>query len=147
MPNNINGILIGGILPAIFFGTSTIFLKASNKSGISLNYYLLFAGIGVVFISLLSFIVFKEQIVNPKSAFYSSILGVLWSGGVILMAMGVTKYGIPVSILAPIVATNSLVTVVLGFLIYSEWRDLNIVRLSIGALFIIIGGILVAQSQ
>lgn len=147
MLQNYSGIIIGGIIPVFLFGLSGLFLKTCSRTGVSLNYYLLFSGVGVLFVGLLSFVLVKENFVNCKSAFYSSLVGALWGGGAVCMALGLVKYHVPVSVLAPIAATNSLVTVLLGFLIYAEWRDVDVVRLLIGGALIIAGGILVAQSQ
>jgi transporter family protein len=147
MLNTYAGIIIGGLIPALLFGISGLFLKASTRSGISFNYYLLCAGLGAVVIGLASFFVCKEHTVNYKSAFFASLVGLFWGGGAVLMAIAVIKLAMPVSIIVPIVATNSLVTILLSFLVYSEWRNVQIVKLIIGAALIVIGGILVSQAN
>lgn len=147
MINTYTGILIGGVIPAIIFGTAGIFVKASTKCGISPNYYLLFAGIGVLCLSAISFLFLKDQIVNVRSAAAATTLGFLWAAGTALMAVGVMRFAVPISVAAAIAGTNSLVTVLLGFLIFAEWRDVNIYKLIIGVILIVAGSILVAQSK
>jgi transporter family protein len=146
MSTNVTGIILGGLMPAIVFGLSGLFLKTSGKSGISLNYYLLFCGVGVMAAAALSFLIFKDHILNFKGAVSSFLVGFLWAVGATLMVAAVAYAKIQISVLAPIVAANSLVTVLLGFAVYSEWQTVDLLKLLAGAVLVIAGGILVAQS-
>ena len=61
-----------------------------------------------------------------------------------LVAIAITHYKTPLSILAPLYNTNTLVAVVGSLLIFSEWRDVNVVKLLMGSILIIGGAVLVS---
>jgi len=147
MNSNYIGMILGGIIPAIIFGIGGIFVKASNQQGISFNYFTLLSGIGVIVISLLSFIVFKEKLINVKAGLNAFLVGATWACGVLLIAMAIAKYDIPISIISPLNCTACLFTVLLALLIFSEWKEINAIRLFIGTVLIIAGAMLVSTSS
>ncbi len=147
MNSNYIGMILGGIIPAIIFGLGGIFVKASNQQGISFNYFTLLSGIGVIVISILSFIVFEEKSINIKSGLNAFLVGSTWACGVLLVAMALTKYNTPMSIIAPLNGTACLFTVLLALFIFSEWKEINAIRLFIGTVLIIAGAMLVSTSS
>ena len=147
MNSNYIGMILGGIIPAIIFGLGGIFVKASNQHGISFNYFTLLSGIGVIVISLLSFIVFKEKSINVKSGLDAFLVGSTWALGVLLVAMALIKYNTPMSIISPLNCTACFVTVLLALIIFSEWKNLHVIRLVVGTVLIIAGAILVSSSS
>jgi drug/metabolite transporter (DMT)-like permease len=147
MNSNYIGMILGGIIPAIIFGLGGIFVKASNQQGISFNYFTLLSGIGVIVISILSFIVFEEKSINIKSGLNAFLVGSTWACGVLLVAMALTKYDTPMSIISPLNGTACLFTVLLALFIFSEWKEINAIRLFIGTVLIIAGVMLVSTSS
>jgi transporter family protein len=72
-------------------------------------------------------------------------MGLSWGSGSVLVAIAINNYKTPLSVLAPLYNMNTLVAVVGALFIFSEWRDVNVVRLIIGSLLIIGGGVLVSS--
>lgn len=146
LSSNILGILIGGIIPAVVFGIGGVFVKASNQQGISLAYYILFTGIGVLIISLIAFFILNERAINFKSGAYAFTMGATWVVGALLVAFALKKYNTPMSIISALNCTACLFTILLSLIIFSEWKETHVVRLIIGSLMIVIGAMLVSTS-
>jgi drug/metabolite transporter (DMT)-like permease len=146
MSKNMLGILVGGLIPALCYGLAGIFQKSSTQGGISLPYYILASGIGVVIVGMVLAIFTQEKMITLESGGYAMAIGLFWALGMTLVAVALSKYNAPVSKLAPLYNMNTLVTVVLGLIIFSEFKEINTVRLLIGALLIVVGGTLVANS-
>ena len=138
------GIIIGGIIPALLFGISGICQKLSTQHGISTGAYILSIGIGVVMVGAVLCLWNTEQTYNVKAVIPALALGLCWATGVVLVAIAITHYKTPLSILAPLYNTNTLVAVVGALLIFSEWRDVNVVKLLMGSVLIIGGAVLVS---
>jgi len=138
------GIIIGGIIPAVLFGISGICQKLSTQHGISSGAYILSIGVGVVMVGALLCLWNTEQAYNVKAIIPALALGLCWATGVVLVAIAITHYKTPLSILAPLYNTNTLVAVVGALLIFSEWRDVNVVKLIVGSMLIISGAVLVS---
>jgi transporter family protein len=147
MNSNYTGILLGGLLPAVLYGICGICTKASNRQGISLNYFILFAGAGAIFVAFLSFALFKEKSMSTRSATQAFLVGATWAGGLAIVAMALTKYNTPISMIAPLNATACLITILLALWMFAEWKDVHVARLLIGAILIVIGGMLVSASS
>jgi len=139
------GIVIGGIIPALLFGISGICQKLSSQHGISTGAYVLSVGVGVVLVGIALCLWNTSQSVNVKSVIPAITMGICWGVGVVLVAVAINNYKTTLSVLAPLYNMNTLVTVVGALFIFSEWKDVNVVKLVIGALLIIGGGVLVAS--
>ncbi len=146
MNNQTIGMLIGGLVPAILFGVSGVMQKTAQKTGISLGWYIICIAIGVLLAGLPLLLTEQVKQISYKGGLLSLLIGLFWASGMITIAMAITKYGAPVSRLAPLYNMNTLIAVILGLVIYAEWKDLNIVPLLSGAFFIVIGGVLVSRS-
>lgn len=138
------GIVIGGIVPALLFGVSGICQKFSSQNGISTGVYVLCVGIGVVLVGVVLCLWNTSQTANVKSVIPAVGTGLAWGLGAMLVAIAITKYKAPLSVLAPLYNMNTLVAVVGALFIFSEWRDVNVVKLIIGSILIIGGGVLVS---
>lgn len=138
------GIVVGGIIPAVLFGISGICQKLSNENGISTGAYVVSVGLGVLIVGVVLCLFNTEQTANMKSIVPAVAMGLCWGVGVLLVTLAITHYGTKLSVLAPLYNMNTLVTVVGALFIFSEWKDVNVVKLIIGALFIVAGGVLVS---
>jgi len=139
------GIIIGGLVPAFLFGISGICQKFSNQHGISTGAYVLCVGIGVVMVGIALCVWNTSQTANVKSVVPAIIMGLMWGIGVVLVAIAMNHYKTPLSILAPLYNMNTLVAVVGALFIFSEWRDVNVIKLVLGSILIIGGGVLVSS--
>ena len=138
------GILVGGIIPALLFGISGICQKLSNQHGISTGAYVVSVGTGVILVGVVLCLFNTSQSANIKSIVPAVTMGICWGIGVLLVTMAITKYGTKLYVLAPLYNMNTLVTVIGALILFSEWKDLNVVKLMIGAVLIVAGGVLVS---
>jgi len=141
------GMLIGGILPSILFALGTVFQKMSNKTNLGLNFYLISVGLGVVALGLISTFILEDRILAVKGAVFGIIQGLCFGTGIVLFALGITRFNLPVSQLGPIVSTTTLFTVLFGFVVFSEYKNVNVKILIAGAFLIVIGAALVSRSS
>ncbi|HAC63800.1 MAG TPA: hypothetical protein DCF68_09735 [Cyanothece sp. UBA12306] len=140
-------LLIGGILPAFMFGFSNIFTKASTSGLISLSSYVTLVGIAVTLVGVVSGLMTKQGFMaDSKSTVFALGVGITWALGQLLIALVLQKFSIPLSVLAPIYNTNTLVAVLIALIIFSEWSQVSLVYLGVGAFLTTIGGILVSKS-
>ena len=140
------GILLGGVLAAVFFGLSGAFVKSATQAGIGTGLFLLCAGIGTGLAGLLLFLLLPDKTFSLRSGAYSSLTGLSWALGAGLVSVAIAKYAMPISKLVPIYNTNTLITVLIGLVIFLEWKDVNPAKLLLGAVLVIVGTTLVATS-
>jgi hypothetical protein len=146
MKNQAIGLLIGGIIPAFILGIFGIFQKASTKEGISPGLLMILAGISITLVGLIYTIIFKEYSINLKSGIMASFAGLFWGTATCMISVALSKYGLSIGKLAPLYNMNTLVTVALGLLIFAEWKDINVLKISAASILIVAGGILASNS-
>lgn len=139
------GMIVGGLVPALLFGLAGVCQKWSNQHGISTGAYIICVGLGSVLVGVVLCLFNTDQKFNMASVVPAVGMGISWGIGAVLVAIGISKYGTPLSTLAPLYNMNTLVTVVAALFVFSEWKDANLVRLSLGALLIVAGGVLVSS--
>ena len=138
--------LLGGFLPALIYGGSAIFQKISTSLGISLSAYLVATGIGVAIVGI-GFYVFDNSFAfSIKSGLYACAFGLTWGIATGLVAYTLLNFEVPISQLVPLYNMNTLVAVILALIVFSEWKDLNTIKLLSGSALIVAGAILVANS-
>lgn len=144
------GIIVGGVMPALFYGTSNTFAKISTNAGMPVGIHLLWIGFAISLTGVLFSLFIPEETMNLipsiKGVASSSTLGFLWGMGTGCVALGLIRYQAPLAKLTPLFNMNSLVTVFLALIIFAEWQDLNLLQLLLGTLFIVAGGILVSMA-
>jgi len=144
--NFYSGLVIGGLLPALFFGIGAIFQKYSNDIGIGQSNYLASFSLGIVITALIALFIFKENSFSYRAGLFAVGHGFFFGLGFVCLAIGLTTYSIPVAKLVPLANMSTLVAVVLGLIIFSEYSKLNIVYLLSGSGLIILGGVLVSKA-
>lgn len=142
--NNFVGILIGGLLPALVFGLGAIFQKHSNNLGIEQSIYLACFAIGILLTALVAYAISPSFSGTSKAAMFAIGHGALFGFGFIGLALGFNYYGQPVSRLIPLANMSTVVTVVLGLIVFREHVELNVPILLVGSLLVVIGGVLVS---
>ena len=144
--SNLLGLIVGGILPAILYGVSSIFAKSSANAGAPVGWHLFWAGLAISATGA-AFQVFLPGAMPSRVAIASSSLqGVLWGLGTGCVVIGILKFQAPLAKLAPLYNMNTLVTVGLALLIFAEWQQARPVQLLFGAVLIVIGGIFVSRA-
>ena len=133
MTPQILGLVIGGILPAVFYGTSSIFSKTSTNAGMPVGIHLFWIGLAISMTGVLFSVVLpgtvSSLIPSIKGVASSSMLGILWGLGTGCVALGLIQYHAPLAKLVPLYNMNTLITVVLALILFAEWKDMNIVQL------------------
>ncbi|MDA0265942.1 MAG: hypothetical protein O2890_02485 [Cyanobacteria bacterium] len=144
MSSKLLGLLVGGVLPALFYGISSVFTKSSTNAGMSVGGHLFCIGIAISATGLLFNWVLPGHIPSLAAVTYSSLQGVFWGLGTGCVVLGLLKYQAPLAKLVPLYNMNTLITSGLALLIFAEWQQVNPSQLFLGAGLIVVGGILVA---
>ena len=139
-------ILVGGLVPAFAFGIAAIFQKGAMLNGIGPGTYMVFDGLVMVVAGLL-----LRQALGDGGWLVAGT-GLALGGGLCFaiatgaLSFAIQRMGAPISLLAPITVISTLVTVVLGFIVFREHEGVAALRLLGGALLVVAGAALVATS-
>lgn len=144
MTSNLLGLMVGGLLPALFYGVSSVFAKSSTNAGMSVGGHLFVIGIAVSITGLLFNVLLPGNVPSLMAVASSSMQGVFWGVGTGCVVLGLLKYQAPLAKLVPLYNMNTLVTSGLALVIFAEWRAVNPLQLLVGAGLIVAGGILVS---
>ena len=146
--NNILGIMIGGIAPALLYGVSTITMKAGAEHKISTSTYLMVIGIAIFFVGLLSkqILDFPEARETFTGLGFAIVSGILWALGTTLVNYSIVKFGTPIAILTPLYNMNTLVAVLGGMVLFAEWKSVQSLPIFIGSMLVVCGGVLLSKS-
>lgn len=138
--------IIYGLLASLFFGTNAIVYKYAAVNG-SLNpfYASIFYGAGIFLSFLITYLFkFSAPTTNFKWLGITLFSGILWGLGFIMVAIAISK-GTDIARLAPIYNTNTLIAVILGIILLKELPSATAAwKVILGAIFIVIGSILVS---
>lgn len=146
MSSELTGILIGGLLPALLYGVTGILQKMSARAEGGAGMYLIFLGFGTLIVGAVFHFLLPEPPISIRPVSFALIAGVTFSLGAGLISVALINYEAAISQLTPLYNMNVLITVVLGLLIFAEYRDLHTARLLIGTVLLVGGGLLVASS-
>ena len=142
--------LLYALLATFSWGTYIVVAKVATSSkycGLEPKWsaILMWAGIGIVFVLYWLFSGGGKLTLNLSSIVAGVSSGGLWAMGM-LFSLCAIKAGADVARLAPIYNSNTLVAVVLGIALLHEVRDAaGILKVVIGSVLIVIGGILVTR--
>lgn len=143
---NFLSVLVGGIIPAFLFGVSGFLQKGSSRVGIGVGHYLICAGLTAAVSGVVWLYAVPGRSLSLKAGCYACVAGAFWAAGTSLVVFAILRYSAPLSKLAPLYNMNTLVTVLLALLVFTEWSQVSVCKLILGALLIIAGGTLVAQA-
>ncbi|MEL6937547.1 MAG: hypothetical protein AAFO59_12900 [Cyanobacteria bacterium J06607_17] len=136
--------MVGGLLPALFYGVSSVFAKSSTNAGMSVGGHLFVIGITISITGLLFNVLLPGNVPSIMAVASSSMQGVFWGLGTGCVVLGLLKYQAPLAKLVPLYNMNTLVTSGLALIVFAEWRAVNPLQLLVGAGLIVAGGILVS---
>jgi len=148
MNQNTLGIIIGGLLPSLFYGFSTITMKAGAKYNISTSSYMMIIGIVIFLVGLLStqIIESQESSLNTSAIALTIISGILWALGTTLVNYSIVNFDTPIAILTPLYNTNTLVAVLGGMILFAEWKIVSVTPVLIGTTLVVLGGIFLSRA-
>ena len=142
--------LLYALLATFSWGTYIVVAKIATSSkycGLEPKWsaILMWAGIGTVFVLYWLLSGGDKPSLNLGSLVAGVSSGGLWALGM-LFSLCAIKAGADVARLAPIYNSNTLVAVLLGIILLHEVRDASgILKVVIGSVLIVIGGILVTR--
>jgi len=140
------GLIVGGLLPALLYGLAGIFAKVSTTAGMPVGAHLVCIGVMVSLVGAIMQQVLPAPLPSTGAMISSSMLGILWGLGTGFVALGLLKYQAPLSKLVPLYNMNTLITVMLALIIFLEWKTVDPFKLSVGAILVIVGGLLVSKA-
>jgi transporter family protein len=146
VPTAWKGLLVGGLLPALLFGITGVLQKVYGRAGGGTGWYLPLVGLGVAATGLVALPFLGERAMTVRAGAVALGIGLSWGLGMIAVVLGLDRYGVPLSKLAPLYNLNTLVVVLLALVLFTEGRDVNVPRLLAGAALIVAGGALVARA-
>lgn len=146
MTQNMSAIIMGGILPALFFGIAGVFAKPSTQAGIGTGLYLICVGLAVAVSGLVFHLSLPDNTISIQSGGFAVLMGLTWGIAAGLVAFTLTKYSTPISKLVPLYNMNTLVAVCIGLIAFAEWKDVHVPKLIIGSVLIVVGGTFVANA-
>ncbi len=142
------GMVIGGIIPALFYGLFAITMKAGSQYKISTSSYLMIIGL-VIFITdilIRPFLTNFDATETLSGISFSIISGLLWALGTALVNYSIVKFDTPIALLTPLYNMNTLVAVLGAMIIFAEWKTVQSLPVFLGTVFVVCGGILLSKS-
>ena len=146
MTTQTTGLIIGGLIPAVLFSFSNIFMKGSMERGTSFAIYLISVGIAVLAIGTTVLFITRDRGFNVLGSSLAFMAGLSWAIGVSGAIYAIHKFDTPLGKLAPLFNMNTLFTVLFALWIFAEWKEVKMLHLLMGSFLIVIGGILVARA-
>ena len=139
------GLLVGGLVPALGYTIFALGTKVASQAGLGAGPLLVMVGIACALTGAGFWFVLPAGI-DARSASWGLVAGLAWAVGTGFVSFALARWGVPISKLNPIYNTNTLFTVVLGLVVFSEWKQANPLPLVGGAILILLGSLLVSAS-
>ncbi|EJC66764.1 EamA family transporter [Rhizobium leguminosarum] len=139
-------LVIGGILPAIFWGITAIFQKQSAAAATGSAVYLIAFGAACAIAGLIAALIWRPAPWTVEGLGLAAIAGGCFAVGTGFISFALFAYGVPVAKLAPIWSCNVLVTLAIAAVFLGEASELDMIRLAAGTLLIISGALLVSSA-
>ena len=145
---NAAGILVGGVIPALFLGLGTVLMRSSIAAGASIPTYLAVIGTTIALVGWGSLAITGQTggLQISRAVGWAVAMGLTWSAAIACISYGFGVLKLPVAVVAPLTNANSLVAVTIGVLAFGEWRSLHLPMTASGTLLICVGATLVSLS-
>jgi drug/metabolite transporter (DMT)-like permease len=139
-------LIVGGLIPALLYGFAGVFQKWSAREGGSVATYLIGFGLATVVVGVASRFFLSEAPGSSASLGLALLGGLAFAIGAGLISLALIRFDAPISQLSPLYNMNLLVTIALGLLFFSEFKDVQAPRLILGALLVLAGGWIVSSA-
>lgn len=139
-------IILGGIFPAVLWGMTAIFQKLSAGAGLPPGGYLSVFGFTIFLSGIIAAHLSGEVGYTLKNASLAALAGLCFALGAGLLSFVLWRFNFPISRLAPILAANTLVPVVIGIVVLGEGADVNLTKLIFGTIFVMVGVLFVTSA-
>jgi len=144
---NTVGIVIGGVIPAVFLGLGTVLMRASMGAGATIPMYLAVVRTTIAGIGWAAVLIDAGGAATMKGSLFAGLIGLTWSIAIACIAYGFGVLKLPVSIIAPLTNSNALVALLVGAIAFSEWKTLNMTNATVGTALICAGATIVSLSK
>lgn len=139
-------LMLGGFLPAIFYGLAGVLQKASARAGGSAPLYVIAFGLATCLTGFVYRQIVGDSTLSSRAVLWGLLAGAFFAVGAMLISTTLIQYNASISQLSPLYNMNILVTVALGLLLFSEWGTVSGPRLLLGTIVILLGGWLVSSA-
>lgn len=140
------GLVIGGLIPALFYGIDGTSSKLASRAGISWAPLMLVTGLAVVAVGAIGLLFDDARRVSLAGAGFAALKGVMWASGCVLVIVGIARFEVPLSKLVPLYSLSTVFAVTASLILFREHLAVDLPRLLIGTLLAIAGAALVATS-
>ena len=146
---NATGILVGGVIPALFLGLGTVLMRSSIDAGASIPTYLAVIGTTIALVGWIS-VALTGQAGGLRvlgAVGWAIAMALTWSAAIACISYGFGTLKLPVAVVAPLTKANALVAVTVAALAFGEWRSLDVPMIVGGTLLICAGATLVSLAK
>ncbi|PNG25686.1 hypothetical protein [Methylocella silvestris] len=140
-------LLVGGVVPAVCLGLGAVFMRASLDAGASIPLYLAVVGSVVALLGWAAFIRTGSPIPSVRLVLLAATMGTIWTLAIACMAYGMGVLKLPVSIITTLTNSNALIAVLVSAVAFSEWRNVNLSLVALGALLICAGATVISLAR
>lgn len=141
-PQN-TGILVGGLAPAVGYSAFAVGTKFATQGGLGAGPLLVAVGAACAAAGAVFWWALPAGF-DARSLAWGAFSGLAWAVATGFVSLALSRFGTPISKLNPIYNTNTLITVVVGLVVFSEWKQVNSWQLVGGAVLILAGSLLVS---
>ncbi len=139
-------IVIGGLIPAFAFGISAVLQKGAVLAGVGAGSYMIYDGLMLLACGFALRTVLGESGWGGGGIPLALGAGLLFAIAVGAICLALQRFAAPISLIAPITVISTLVTVLLGFVVFREHEGVSGLRLLAGAALVVAGAALAATS-
>jgi glucose uptake protein GlcU len=146
MDSRLLPLVLGGFIPAVFYGLAGVLQKASARAGASAPLYVIGFGLATFLTGLVYRQIVSDSTFSSRGLLLALLAGALFATGAGLITNTLIQYDASIAQLSPLYNMNILVTVALGLLLFAEWNTVSATRVLIGTVVILVGGWLVSSA-
>ncbi len=146
---NATGILVGGVIPALFLGLGTVLMRSSIVAGASIPTYLAVTGTTIALVGWISVALTGQAggLRMSGGVGWAIAMALTWSAAIACISYGFGTLKLPVAVIAPLTNANALVAVAVAAVAFGEWRSLDVPMIVGGTLLISGGATLVSLAK
>jgi uncharacterized membrane protein len=139
-------VLLGGVLPAFLLGLAGIFQKLASSAELGTGPFLIIAGAATAAVGGAFTLIERDAGWTLRTAGLTCLFALMWATATGCISIALRRFEGQMSQLVPLYNMNTLIAVLAGAVLLSEWKTVNPGRVTLAAILIIIGGALAAKS-
>ncbi|RBP45133.1 glucose uptake protein [Roseimicrobium gellanilyticum] len=139
-------LLVGGALPAILLGISSAGQKLSAMAGTAPGVFLIVTGLVTTVVGAAFCVGDQDWKWSASGAGYACLFGLCWAAATGFVSLALKKFDAQISQLVPLYNMNTLVAVMIGLIVFAEWRTIHPGKILTAAALIIAGGVIASKA-